>query len=500
MTQATTGVRRYKHLIGGEWVDASSGEVIPRANPATEETVAEFPAGTPEDTRRAIAAARAAFDRGPWPRMSGAERGKLLYELARRVGEEAERLARIEVEEVGKTIRFARGDIEGTVGILEYAAGLAPQVHGEVYGNLGENYNGMVVREPIGVVGMIIPWNFPTLILSQKLPFALAAGCTVVVKPSEFTSGTALEIGRMAKEVGIPDGVVNIVTGEGGVTGQVLSESTDVDMVHFTGSTATGRKVMEGAASNVKKLSLELGGKAANIVFADADLEDALDGVLFGVYFNQGECCVSGTRLLVEDSIADEFVARVVERSRSLKVGNPMDEGTDIGALIHREHAENVLGYVRRGKEEGARLLTGADEAAEDGPGTFVAPVVFDHVGREMEIFRDEIFGPVLSVTRFGSTEEAVELANDTEYGLANSLWTKDLDKAMIVSRDLRAGRVWVNTTIDGGPQLPAGGFKASGFGREMGMAGLEEFTEVKSVLYHLGKREPSFGSTAQAR
>jgi len=494
VTQATQ-VRRYKHLIGGEWLDSSSGEVIPRTNPATGEKVAEFAAGNPDDTRRAIAAARAAFDRGPWPRMSGMERSKLLYELARRIGEEAERLARIEVEEVGKTIRFARGDIEGTVGIFEYAAGLAPQVHGEVYGNLGENYNGTAVREPIGVVGMIIPWNFPSLILAQKLPFALATGCTAVVKPSEFTSGTALEIGRMAQEMGIPDGVVNVVTGEGGDTGQILSESTDVDMVHFTGSTAVGRKVMAAATSNVKKLSLELGGKAANIVFADADLEDALDGVLFGIYFNQGECCVSGTRLLVEDSVADEFVERLVERSRSLRVGDPMDESTDIGALIHQEHAEKVLGYIRRGEEEGARLLTGGDKPPGDERGAFVAPTVFDRVGRNMAIFREEIFGPVLSITRFASTEEAVELANDTEFGLANSLWTKDLDKAMTVSRDLQAGRIWVNTTIDGGPQLPAGGYKASGFGREMGYAGLEEFTEIKSILYRLGKREPFFGS-----
>jgi acyl-CoA reductase-like NAD-dependent aldehyde dehydrogenase len=496
VTQATQ-VRRYRHLIGGEWVDASSGETIPRNNPATGETIAEFAAGTPEDTRKAIEAARAAFDTGHWPRMPGTERGALLYKLARRMREEEEDLVRIEVEEVGKTIRFARGDIEGAIGIFEYAAGLASQVHGEAYTNLGDSYNATVVREPVGVAGLIIPWNFPSLILAQKLPFALAAGCTTVVKPSEFTSGTALEIARMAGESGIPDGVVNVVTGEGGATGQVLSESTDVDMIHFTGSTATGRRVMEAAASNVKKLSLELGGKAANIVFADADLDDALDGVLFGSYFNQGECCVAGTRLLVEDSVADEFVGRLVERSRSLKVGDPMDEATDIGALIHGNHAEKVLGYVEGAKEEGASLLTGGERLS--GPdyngGAFVAPTVFDRVGREMTLFRDEIFGPVLSVTRFRTMEEAIELANDTEYGLANSLWTKDLDKAMIVSRELRAGRIWVNTTIDGGPQLPAGGFKASGFGREMGAAGLEEFTEIKSVLYHLGRREPTFGT-----
>ncbi|MGH3145784.1 MAG: aldehyde dehydrogenase family protein, partial [Rubrobacter sp.] len=266
MVTRATSVRRYGHLIGGDWVDAASGETIPRNNPATGQTVAEFAAGGREDTRKAIKAARAAFDEGPWPRMPGAERGALLYKLAQRMREEEESLVRIEVEEVGKAIRFARGDIGGAIGIFEYAAGLASQVHGEAYTNLGESYNATVVREPIGVAGLIIPWNFPSLILAQKLPFALAAGCTTVVKPSEFTSGTALEVGRLAGEVGIPDGVVNVVTGEGGSTGQVLSDSTEVDMVHFTGSTATGRKVMQGAASNVKKLSLELGGKAANIV------------------------------------------------------------------------------------------------------------------------------------------------------------------------------------------------------------------------------------------
>ena len=496
MVAQATGLRRYGHLIGGEWVDPSSGASITRTNPATGAAVAEFAAGNEEDTRRAVAAARAAFDRGPWPRMPGDERGRLIYDLAQRIRERAEDLARIEVEEVGKAIRFARVEMEGSAGIFEYAAGLASQVHGEAYNNLGDSYTATVVREPVGVAGLIIPWNFPTLILAQKLPFALAAGCTVVVKPSEFTSSTALEIGRMAAEAGIPDGVVNVVTGEGSETGRVLAESTDVDMVHFTGSTATGRGVMEAAASNVKKLSLELGGKAANIVFADADLDDALDGVLFGIYFNQGECCVAGTRLLVEESVADGFVERLVERSRSLKVGDPMDEETDIGALIHDEHAEKVLGYVERGKEEGARLLTGGGRPSGN-DGNFFEPTVFDDVGREMGIFREEIFGPVLTVSRFRTMEEAIEIANDTEYGLAGSLWTKDLDKATIVSRELRAGRIWVNTTIDGGPQLPAGGYKLSGFGREMGNAGLEEFTEIKSVLYHLGKREPVFGREA---
>jgi acyl-CoA reductase-like NAD-dependent aldehyde dehydrogenase len=495
MVVQATEVRRYKHLIGGEWVDPQSGETINRTNPASGQPVAEYAAGGPEDTLRAISVARAAFDEGPWPRMTGAERGKYLYQMAQRISQKAEELARIEVQEVGKTIRFARQDIRGAVGLFEYAAGLAMQVHGETYNNIGENYSGTMVREPVGVVGHIIPWNFPCLLYAQKVPFALAAGCTMVVKPSEFTSGTALEISRMAKEVGIPDGVVNVVTGEGPVTGQILSESTDVDMVSFTGSTATGRKVMEAATSNIKKLSLELGGKAANVVFADADLDDALDGVLFGIYFNQGECCVSGSRLLIQDSIADRFVEELLERTRSLRTGDPMDEGTDVGALIHPGHMTKVLGYIEQGKEEGADLLLGGEQLSGPGydEGAFVAPTVFDNVNPEMKIFREEVFGPLLTVSRFETVEEAVHLTNDTEYGLANSIWTKNLDTAMKVSRKLRSGSVWVNCTIDGAPQLPIGGYKASGFGREQGPMGIEEFTETKTVLYHLGKRERFF-------
>lgn len=492
-----TEVRSYKHFINGEWLDPANGEAISRHNPATGELVAEFAAGNEEDTLRAIAAARRAFDEGSWPRMTGIERGRLLYKFAQKMREEAERLALIDVAETGKTIRFARGDIDAAIDLVEFAAGLASQVHGEVYNTLGENYSATVVREPAGVAGLVIPWNFPALIFCQKVPFALAAGCTVVVKPSEFTSGSALELARMAQEVGLPDGVINVVTGVGRETGQVLAESQDVDVVSFTGSTVTGRRVMESATSNLKKVHLELGGKAANIVFADADLEDALDGVLFGIYLNQGECCVSGTRLLIEDSIADEFMEKLVERAASLKVGNPLDEDADIGALIHPDHMEKVLGYIEKGKAEGATLRTGGERLTGSGrdDGAFVAATIFDDVKPEMEIFQEEIFGPVLTASRFTSKEEAIEKANAVRYGLANSIWTKNVDTAMTVSRALKSGTVWVNCTVEVYPQLPFGGYKESGFGREMGRYGMEEFTEMKNVLYHLGKRRPFFGS-----
>jgi acyl-CoA reductase-like NAD-dependent aldehyde dehydrogenase len=430
--------------------------------------------------------------------MTGMERGRLLYRLAQKMRDEAETLALIEVAETGKTLRFAKDDIKGAIDLVEFAAGLPAQAHGDVYNTLGEKFTATVLREPVGVAGLVIPWNFPALIFCQKVPFALAAGCTVVVKPSEFTSGSALELARMAQEVGFPDGVLNVVTGTGRETGQVLAESLGVDAVSFTGSTATGRRVMQAASSNLKKLSLELGGKAANIVFADADLDDALDGVLFGVYLNQGECCVSGTRLLVEDSIADEFMERLVARASTLQVGDPLAAGADIGALIHPDHMDKVLGFIEQGKNEGATLRTGGNRIAGAGydDGAFLAATIFDDVTPEMEIFQEEIFGPVLTASRFKSAEDAIQKANSVRYGLANSVWSKNVDTAMTVSRALRSGTVWVNCTLEVFPSLPFGGIKESGFGREMGRYGMEEFTEMKNVVYHLGKRKPFFTNT----
>lgn len=492
-----TSVREYQHLINGKWEGASSGKLIDRLSPATGELVARFADGTPEDTDQAIAAARHAFDFGPWPRMSGMERARILFRLAEKMRGEKERLARIETEENGKPIRMARGDIDGSINLIEYAAGLAQQMHGETYSNLGDKHTALVVREPVGVVGMITPWNFPALIFCQKMPFALAAGCTVVVKPSEFTSGTTLEISRLAEAAGVPAGVINIVTGYGAQVGQRIVDSPDIDFISFTGSTVTGQKIITGSAASLKKTSVELGGKSANLVFADADLEDALDGTMFGVFFNNGETCCAATRLIIEDSIADEFINKLVQRARQLKVGNPLQEDTDIGALIHKEHTAKVTGYIQAGQDEGATLLTGGQVVSEQcQTGCFVGPTIFDHVSREMSIFQEEIFGPVLSITRFKTMEEAIQIANSTRYGLASAVWTKDVDKALIVSREMKSGTVWVNTMIDGSPQLPFGGYKASGFGREMGQAGFEEFTELKAINIHIGKRAPYFPDT----
>lgn len=490
-----TEIKNYNLLINGEWVSSSSGERVSRISPATSTTVTTYAAATSSDVDRAVMAAREAFDHGPWPRMSGIERSKVLNKLARLIKENEEMLVQLEALETGKPIRMARGDIAGTITLVEYAASLAQQLHGESYNNFGVKHMGIVAREPVGVVALITPWNFPGLIYCQKMPFALAAGCTVVAKPSEFTSATTLEISRLAEEAGVPKGVINVVTGYGADAGQPLIDHPAVDRISFTGSTATGRKVMQAAAKDIKRVSLELGGKSAIVVFADADLEDAIDGVLFGVYFNQGECCCATTRLLIEESVADRFMEQLVAKSQRLKVGRPMDEDTDIGAMIHPGHLDKVLNYVEIGKKEGAQLLTGGCRLTGEGydDGLYVAPTVFDHVKPEMQIFQEEIFGPVLCVTRFDTMEEAIQIANNSFYGLANSVWTKDIDKAMIVSRELKSGTVWVNTNNDGSPQMPFGGYKASGFGREMGVVGLEEFTELKSIVIHLQKRNPYF-------
>ena len=432
MATTTTVVRQYGHFINGQEL-APSSDRIARHRPADGELVAEFSAGTPDLARDAVRAARTAFDNGPWPHLSGVERARALQRLAGLIAEHREELARLDAEEVGKPIRQARGDLETTVALTEYAAGLAMSLHGEVHTNLGADFTGLVLREPAGVAGLITPWNFPVMILAQKLPFALAAGCTVVVKPSEFTSSTTLEVAKLTREAGIPDGVVNVVTGTGQNVGQVLAESPDVDLLSFTGSTATGRRIIETSQHTIKRLSLELGGKNSNIVFDDADLDDALDGVLFGLLFNQGECCVSGSRLLVHDGIAEKFLKQVQDRIEKLRVGPPLDASTDVGPLIHDDHLAKVADYVQTAVAEGAELVTGGRRLRLDGfdGGVYFPPTILDRVGPEATVFREEIFGPVLSVTRFRDADEAVRLANGVDFGLANSVWTKNIDTAM---------------------------------------------------------------------
>lgn len=487
-------VRTYGQYIDGR-EQSPHGNLVERRAPASNTVVARYSAGKAEDAWEAVEAARRAFDHGSWPQASGQERSRILARLASLMGRDAEKLARIEAEETGKPLRLARGDVRSSIGLTEYAAALALTMHGDVHTNLGPGFTGLVTREPAGVVGMITPWNFPLLLLMQKLPFALAAGCTAVAKPAEVTAGTTLEMAKLATEAGVPAGVFNVVTGRGSVVGQHLAESELVDVLSFTGSTSVGQRIVQASSSNSKRLSMELGGKAASIVFPDADLTDAIDGVLFGVFFNQGECCVSGARLLVHEDIAEEFLSALVSRARELAVGQPLDEGTDIGALIHSEHLETVLGYITEAKKNGASVLLGGGriESPELQDGLFLAPTILDQVTPENPAFNEEIFGPVLTVTRFTTAEEAIKLANAVEYGLANTIWSKNIDTALTVGRALRSGTVWINTTIDGAPQLPGGGVKNSGYGREMGQAGFDEFTEIKTIQIRTGKREPFF-------
>ncbi|PZO80584.1 MAG: sorbosone dehydrogenase [Mesorhizobium amorphae] len=481
--------RSFGFFVDGRWEEAGGREIFERQSPAHDVAVSRMVRCTRQDLDRAVGAARHAFEDRRWSGLSGAERAAVLLRAADGIRARRDEIAYWETLENGKPIAQARGEVDGCVGIFEYAAGAARALHGDSFNNLGDSLFGIVTREPIGVVGLVTPWNFPFLILCERVPFILASGCTIVAKPSEVTSATTLLLAEILADAGLPDGCFNVVTGSGSTIGQALTEHMDVDMVSFTGSTAVGRSCVKAAAGNFKKLGLELGGKNPQIVFADADLEDAADGVAFGIAFNTGQCCVSGSRLIVERSVAREFEQLVAAKFARIVVGDPLDPRTQVGAITTQAQHETILDYIARGRAEGARLVHGG-EAVEMGRGRFVAPTLFGDVSSTMAIASDEIFGPVLSVMPFEGVEQAIALANDTVYGLAASVWTKNIDKALTVSRRVRAGRFWVNTTLAGGPELPLGGFKQSGWGREAGALGVEEYTQVKSVHVALGKRE----------
>lgn len=483
--QPDAGVRTYQHFIGGSWQARPGSDFYERADPATGALVARFVLGGQDDIDLAVAAARTAFDTGPWPRMTAQERAGILLAWANLMEAHFDRLVEIEIAEVGKPRRFVEGDMHTAVALIRHAAGMAAQFHGEAFTNLDPAKTGLVLRQPVGVAGVIVPWNFPIEIFSKKVPFALATGCSVVVKPSEMTSGTALEAAHLAHEAGLPAGVLNVVTGTGPAAGEALTTHPGVNMISFTGSTAVGQRILRNSADPLKRVTLELGGKSASIVFADADFDSAVEGTLMGIFAFQGQCCVAGSRLLIEDTIADRFLEALGARAAQLRVGNPHDGTTDIGTMISEEQLQRVLGFVDRASAQGIKLVSGGERVSPgDGmTGTFIAPTIFDEVPPGTELFTDEVFGPVLAVTRFSSTNEAITLANATRYGLANTVWTESLETAMTVSRALQSGVVWVNTTLDGAPQLPFGGIKASGFGRELGNAGMEDFTELKTVL-----------------
>lgn len=469
-------------LIDGKWRPSVSGKTFETVDPATNQVICRVAEGDAADIDLAVAAARRAFDSGPWSRMSGSERGRLIYKLADLVEKHQEELAALESLDNGKPYRDSiAADLPLTIKCYRYYAGWADKMVGKTIPVDGP-YSCFTRHEPVGVVGQIIPWNFPLLMQAWKWGPALASGCTVVLKPAEQTPLSAARVAQLALEAGFPDGVINVVPGFGPTAGAALTRHMDVDKVAFTGETTTGQIIMEAAArSNLKRVSLELGGKSPNVVFADADLDAAVDGAYFGLFFNQGQCCCAGSRLFVEEKIHDEFVDRLVRRARSQKVGDPFDPATTQGPQVTREQQQRVLGYIEAGKSEGAKLHCGGGKP--DLPGYFVEPTVFSGVRDDMKIAREEIFGPVMNILPFKSIEEVIERGNRTHFGLAAAVWTRDIKKAHRMARSLRAGTVWINCYDVFDAAAPFGGYKMSGIGRELGEYALQLYTEVKSVV-----------------
>ena len=473
-------------LINNEWRDASGGKTMAVVNPATEEVIAAVAAAGREDVEAAVTAARAAFE-GPWGKMSARERGRLLSKLADRLMEKADEVAKLETLHNGKPIFESRQiEIPAAAECLEYYAGWADKITGETIPVKG-NYLTYTLREPLGVIGAIVPWNFPLLLASWKVGPALATGNTVILKPAPETPLTAIALGEIAVEVGLPPGVLNVLTGPGADVGQALVAHPGIDKIAFTGGTTTGKAIMRSAADTLKKITLELGGKSPNIVLADADLDAALRGATTGIFYGKGEVCAAGSRLLVDRSIKDQFMEKLAARAKKMVAGDPMDPKTRYGSLASKRQMETVQRYVDVAKKEGATLVAGGERAdIGTGKGYFFQPTVFDKVTPEMTIAREEIFGPVLAAIEFGDVDEAIARANESQYGLAAAVWTRDIKKAHYVARKLQAGTVWINTYNVYDTAAPFGGYKASGFGREMSAHALEHYTQVKSVWVDL--------------
>jgi betaine-aldehyde dehydrogenase len=486
-SEAKSTVRRFRMYINGEFVESHGGAYFPVIDPSTEEILAEVPNADENDVNRAVAAAKAAFSSGTWPQTTAQERGRILFRLAERVRKEAPALAELEARNSGKPIVEAEYDIADVATCFEYYGGLATKVVGHV-NPVPDNALNFTLREPIGVAAQIIPWNYPLLMAAWKLAPAIAAGCTCVLKPAEQTPLTALEFATYLADAGLPPGVVNIITGFGETAGAPLVKHPDVNKVAFTGSAAVGKAIVKAAADTLKRVTLELGGKSPNIFFADADFESAIDGALFGVFINQGEVCSAGSRILVEKSIYPKFVEAMSAKAKTIRLGPPLERETKMGPLVSKAQFDRVRSYQELGKKE-AKVASGGGRASSFARGYYVEPTIFYDVDNSARIAQEEIFGPVAAVIPFGNEADAIRIANDTPYGLAAAVWSRDIFKAFRVVKALRAGIVWVNHMQPTYVEAPWGGYKQSGFGRELGPWGIEEYLETKQVHINLNEQ-----------
>ena len=481
---AAPKIKLTKLFINNEWVDAKSGRTFEAINPSTGASIAVVAEGDAVDIDRAVKAARHAFESGPWAKMDAADRGNILFKLADSVEKHAKELAALESLNSGKTITDSLGDMQGVANCLRYYGGWADKIEGRTVPVRG-SFLSYTLRQPVGVVGQIIPWNFPLLMMAWKLGPALACGNTVVMKPAEQTPLTALRMAELAAEAGLPAGVLNIVNGFGETAGAALCAHPEVDKIAFTGHVDTAKIIQKATADSLKRLSFELGGKSPNVIFADANMDEAVAGAFHAIYFHGGQCCTAGSRLFVEEKIRDEFVSKLAAKAKMRVVGDPLDPNTQQGPQVSQEQMDKILGYVDLGQKQGAKLVTGGHRVGK--AGFFVEPTIFDGVKDDMAISKDEIFGPVVSVLPFKSMAEVVERANRTTYGLAAAIWTKDIDKAHLYAKQVKAGTVWVNCYHVVDTTTPFGGFKMSGHGRENGEAALDLYTELKTVTVKLG-------------